>query len=166
MQNLVATVLGNRNSGKSSTWNYIFEKTVKTGTNLRRLYFSKTEYIEVFLVSGSPEERDLYVGDIIGAAKPRVILCSMQYHFNVHRTIGYFRENDYMIYCQWLNPGYHDGTTVSFFDDLGLSNQLLASGSIVSIRNGKTDLTDRCEELLSFIYGWAYYRGLILIDNG
>jgi hypothetical protein len=166
MQNLVVTVLGNRNSGKSSTWNHIFEHTVKTGSNIRRLYLSPKEYVNVFLVSGSPEERELYVGDIIASANPRIVLCSVQYRTDVHQTIQYFNDNNYLIYCQWLNPGYHDSNDTMSFDGLGLLNYITSLGGIVCVRSGKNDLTSRCEELESFIYGWAYYRDLIQIDNG
>ncbi len=77
--NLVVAVLGNRNSGKSRTWNSLFRKgrSVKTGPRMRKLFLTDTQYVEVFLVSGSPEERKLYVGDIIGDLKPRIVLCSM-----------------------------------------------------------------------------------------
>jgi len=75
--NLVIGLLGHRNSGKSSTWNELFQRTVKTGTEIRRLYLTKSKYIEVFLVSGSPEERYTYVGELIGDLKPRINLCLM-----------------------------------------------------------------------------------------
>ena len=77
---LMIGVLGNRNSGKSKTWNTLFDKkTVITGKRERQLQLSKTEWISVFLISGSPEERGAYVGDIIGNASPQIVLCSMQY---------------------------------------------------------------------------------------
>ena len=62
-ENLLISVLGNRNSGKSYTWNTLFKQTVRTGTELRRLYLTDNEYVEVFLVSGSAEERKEYVWD-------------------------------------------------------------------------------------------------------
>jgi len=166
MNNLVISVLGNRNAGKSSTWNHLFERTVKTGHNNRRLYLSPTEFVEVFLVSGSAEERDEYVGDIITTENPRIVLCSMQYHPNVQHTIRYFKDNSYMMYCQWLNPGHHDTNYNMAYDSLGLMNVILSNGGIVSIRDAKIPLVSRCDELESFIYGWAHYRNLIQIDNG
>src|SRR5258707_15273398 len=100
---VVISVLGNRNSGKSTTWNTLFQTTVRTGSNSRRLYLTPTEFVVVFLVSGSPEERDIYVGDIVGQQEPRIILCSMQYRADVTDTFDYFCQNDYSIYAQWLN---------------------------------------------------------------
>src|SRR5258706_10298933 len=95
MDNLVVAVMGHRNSGKSTTWYELFGRTVRTGTELKKLYLTNTEYIEVFLVSGSPEERETYVGDIIGTLRPRIVLCSMQYRRDVTTTIDFFFRNKY-----------------------------------------------------------------------
>jgi hypothetical protein len=59
--NLCVAVLGHRNSGKSLTWNTLFGRRVSTGRRMRRLFLTPTQYVEVFLVSGSSEERHLYV---------------------------------------------------------------------------------------------------------
>jgi len=64
MAHLAVTTLGHRNAGKSSTWNTLFRSTVRTGKYERRLYLNKAQFVPVFLVSGSPEERDEYVGDL------------------------------------------------------------------------------------------------------
>ncbi len=159
--NLVVSVLGNRNSGKSSTWNALFGQTVRTGSQIRRLYLTATEYIEVFLVSGSPEERNTYVGDIIGGHAPRIILCSMQYRTDVTQTIDYFIQHDYSIYTQWLNPGFSDAAREP--DTLSLIDYLLDRDAIVSIRDGTDPLARRVQELSDYLYGWAHSRGLILI---
>jgi hypothetical protein len=52
---LVVAVLGNRNAGKSLTWNELFGRTVRTGKDLRLLKLNAHEAVEVFLVSSSPE---------------------------------------------------------------------------------------------------------------
>jgi septin family protein len=62
---LFVGILGNRNSGKSTTWNTLFNSTVRTGKNSRTLALYGGECVEVFLISGSPEERQLYAGDIL-----------------------------------------------------------------------------------------------------
>lgn len=100
---LVISALGNRNSGKSHTWNTLFRRPVRTGRRMRRLYLSATEYVEVFLVSGSPEEKHTDVGQIVGRRKPSIILCSIQYSANATQSIDYFLQNDYSFYTQWLN---------------------------------------------------------------
>ena len=81
--NLVVSVLGNRNSGKSYTWNKLFGREVRTGKKLKRLYFNENEYVLVFLISGSPEERHKYVGDLITAKQPEIVLCSRIMSFAV-----------------------------------------------------------------------------------
>jgi len=77
----------------------------------------------------------------------------------VNVTLDYFVENGFFIFLQWLNPGYHDPG--ENFDKLGLLNQVLSVPSVVSIRNGKDNLTARVDEMREFIYGWAIYRNLV-----
>lgn len=86
MEKLLVAVLGDRNSGKSHTRNTLFGATVRTGKDERRLYFNSCEYVNVFLVSGSPEERETYVGELITAEKPKIVLCSTQYRDIVKDT--------------------------------------------------------------------------------
>ena len=164
MNKLLVSVIGKRNSGKSSTWNSLFGRTVKTGTKLKRLYLNETEYVNVFLVSGSPEERETYVGELITINNPAIVLCSMQYRVDVTQTIDYFKERDYQILTHWLNPGFNDPNELPQFDTLGIFNYLIGIDSTVGIRNGKIDLSDRVQEIKEFIYGWAKYRNLILTD--
>ena len=55
---LLIGVLGGHNSGKSHTWNELFQSggDVRTGKHPRPLVLWQGECVEVFLVSGSPEE--------------------------------------------------------------------------------------------------------------
>lgn len=76
---LFVAVMGNRNSGKSMTWNTLFGATVRTGKHARNLALYGGECCEVFLISGSPEERGEYVGDILEDNDCRIVLCSVQY---------------------------------------------------------------------------------------
>jgi hypothetical protein len=161
--NLVIGLLGHRNSGKSTTWYELFEERVRTGVNIRRLYLTQTEYVEVFLVSGSPEERETYVGNIIGQQRPRIVLCSMQYISNVTETIDFF-ENDYFLYIQWLNPGHHDQNDIAHSDYLGIANKILALDATLSVRDGKVNPRDRVQEITDFLYGWAASKNLLLTD--
>jgi hypothetical protein len=159
--NLVVAVLGNRNSGKSRTWNSLFRKgrSVKTGPRMRKLFLTDTQYVEVFLVSGSPEERKKYVGDIIGQQKPRIVLCSMQYIPGVRQTIQYFTQNAYGFYMHWLNPGYYDDGP--YADDLGLLTLIQATGGTVEVRDGKVDLAPRVREMRDYVFRWASEYGLL-----
>ena len=120
---IVIALLGNRHAGKSETWNILFGSTVRTGRHPRPLYLNRCEYVEVFLVSGSPEERGTYVGDIVTAENPRIVLCSMQYGYSVTETINYFLNTGYSMFVQWLNPGYSDPDRVD--DEFGIIEYLL-----------------------------------------
>jgi hypothetical protein len=157
--NLVVTVLGNRNSGKSHTWNTLFGSVVRTGSHMRPLNLTATQYVEVFLVSGSPEERQTYVEDIIGENKPRIVLCSMQYRQDVVQTIQYFVQNDYFLFVHWLNLGFSDPQASP--DILGLVPIILAEEALLGLRDGRINAADRVQELRDFIFGWASSRSLL-----
>jgi hypothetical protein len=163
--NLVVAVLGNRNSGKSLTWDTLFRRgrKMKTGPNLRKLFLTDTQYVEVLLVSGSPEERKLYVGDIIGQKTSRIVLCSMQYRSNVTQTIQYFLNHDYPFYVHWLNPGYND--VAAYQDYLHLLPIFTEAGGTVMQRDGKVDVTDRVQEMRALIFQWASERSLLRIGT-
>lgn len=156
---LFVAVLGNRNSGKSTTWNNLFGRTVKTGKQSRSLALRPGECVEVFLVSGSFEERNLYAGDVLEDQSSRVVLCSIQYTEDVAKTLDYVKEKGFDIYVHWLNPGYSDPG--ENWDRLGLVNRILDAPSVLAVRSGKVSPAGRVQELREFIYGWAVYRGLI-----
>jgi hypothetical protein len=155
---LLVAVLGNRNSGKSTTWNTLFGTTVRTGRNSRTLALRPAECVQIFLASGSPEERQLYVGDIVGDTDSRIVLCSLQYVSGVDTSFNYFIEAGFFIFLQWLNPGYSDPG--ENFDSLGIVNQILSVPSVVSMRNGQDNPAARVQEMREFIYGWSLYRNL------
>lgn len=160
---LFVGVLGHRNSGKSHTWNTLFGATVRTGTNSRKLLLRESESVEVFLISGSNEERNQYAGDVLEQQDARIILCSMQYVDRVSDTLQYVREKQFWTYVQWLNPGYNDSG--QYFDYLGIGSALLGFGATLTLRSGQTDSKARVNELREFIYGWALFRDLIIRDQ-
>ena len=163
MNKLVIGVIGHRNSGKSETWNVLFERKVRTGGELRKLFLFGNMYIDVFLVSGSPEERGEYVGDLITINRPHIVLCSMQYHENVDTTFQFFLENEYSMYVHWLNPGYKDSESIPYGDYLGLISFLMhQENCTVSIRDGKQDCQARVQEIKQYLYGWAKYNNLLI----
>ena len=102
---LLVAAMGHRNSGKSTTWNTLFGSEVRTGTKVRTLEVGKGEAIKVFVVSGSPEERDTYVGDLLKNQTPTIVLCSLQYRDGVWDSFSFFFEHEYQAMIQWLNPG-------------------------------------------------------------
>lgn len=151
-------VLGNQNSGKSTTWNTLFGAKVRTGKHTRTLTLHGGECVEVFLISGSPEERQKYAGDILDNQDCRIVLCSMQYTEIVRKTLDYVQEKDFDVFVQWLNPGRTD---VGENDDrLGLQSWLLGHDATVSMRDGKAKPQRRTEEIRQFIHGWAKARHL------
>jgi hypothetical protein len=155
---LFVGVLGHRNAGKSTTWNTLFGATVRTGQRPRTLTLNGGECVDVFLISGSPEERQLYAGDILKEQDCRIVLCSMQDVEGVRKTLDYVAGEDFDLLVQWLNPGYNDPGEV--YDRLGLAAWLLGHGATLSIRDGKEPPKRRTEELREFIHGWAKARGL------
>jgi hypothetical protein len=160
-QKLLVGVVGNPNSGKSYTWNILFNREVRTGQNLRRLYLDENEYIEVFLVSGSPEERGMYVDELIRVKNPKIVLCSIQYDY-YKNTIDYFISKQYFMFIQWLNPGYRDICNLD--DTLGLIDYIIFKDSLMGVKDGKIDATKRVGEIRDFIYGWSKTRKLLKSD--
>ena len=160
MDKLLIAVMGNRNSGKSHTWNELFLRTVKTGTKNRELHLNESEYVNVFLVSGSPEERGEYVEDIITVDDPRIVLCSVQYREDATETLNYFFNEGYSIYIHWLNPGFSDDPIIHY-DSHGIVPYLLSKNAMFGIRDGQKDATDRVNEVKDCIFGWAKSRNLI-----
>ena len=158
-ERLLVAVLGNRNSGKSTTWNHLFDRTVKTGEKERPLYLNRAQYSNVFLINGSPEEREKYVYEILGEIRPRIVLCSTQYREDVRETFDFFFEEGYEVFVQWLNPGYGDQKL--YEDSLSLQEYLLSKGATLQKRDGLIDPVVRVRELRQFILGWASYRNLV-----
>ena len=155
-------MLGNRNSGKSLTWNTLFGREVRRGKTPRKLEVSPQECVEVFLVSGSFEERGEYAGDILGDQDCKIVLCSVQYTDEAMSTFDYVAKNEFQIYTQWINPGYHDASRKKYFDSFGLLNQILSHGGVISMRNGQERANARVREIREFIHGWAASRQLIV----
>jgi hypothetical protein len=156
---LLVAVLGNRNSGKSTTWNRLFDATVKTGKYQRQLYLNEAQYVDAFLISGSPEERELDVGELLPEPLPQIVLCSTQYRQDVTETYDYFFRRGYDVLVQWLNPGHGDAS--EYQDNLGIRDFLLGNGATLQLRDGRADPARRVKELRQFILGWASHRDLV-----
>lgn len=159
--NLVIGLLGKNKSGRSYTWKALFKREVKTGKNLRKLYLTENEYVEVFLINGSAEERRISIEKIIKVENPRIILCSLQYTKGVLKTINYFLKQKYFLNIYWLNPGYSDEHDSPMFYNLGIINRILSMNSIVGVRNARSGVERRVQEIKDNIYGWAKYRNLL-----
>ena len=158
MSKIAVVVLGNRRSGKTTTWNTLFGRTVRTSSEVRMLRLSEEVDVPVFLVSGSPEERKQDVDEILGDVDPRVVLCSLQYADKARVTINYFVNNGYRLWVQWLNPGFGDQGPQT--DTLGFEPYLLHRGATLSIRDGQADPSSRVREIREFLLGWSSGRRL------
>jgi hypothetical protein len=159
LDRLLVGVLGLRNSGKSHTWNTLFGRTVRTGKH--NLELRPGEFAKTFLISGSPEEREIAVKNILKDQHRRIVLCSMQYIQGVEQTLDYFAKNRFLLYVQWLNPA-RGRYPVMTFDELGLTTRILAVPSLLSIRASNGHAASRVRELREFIYGWAKFHGCLL----
>jgi len=155
---LFVGVLGHRNSGKSTTWNTLFGATVRTGKINRVLSLYGGECTEVFLISGSPQERQIDASDILKNQDCHIVLCSIQYTEEVRNTLDYVFEEKFDLCVQWLNPGWNDNG--ENYDRLGLMPWLLGHGATVAMRDGKVAPAPRTEEIRQFIHGWAKAKGL------
>ncbi len=159
---LFVAVVGRRKSGKSTTWNTLFGREVRTGKEPRTLHLGGGRSAEVFLISASNEERHRYAKDVLDDVSCRIVLCSVQYVADsFENTWNYVFEESFALYAQWLNPG-HDG--IEYFDGLGLANILLQNEATVSVRDGRAGkeiLYRRVEEIRQFIDGWVSARGLV-----
>ena len=159
---LFVAVVGERNAGKSKTWNALFGHEVKTGKKPRALNVDEGLWTNVFLISGSNEEKRTYAADVLKDVDCRIVLCAVQYIEEAfRRTWNYVFDERFLIYVQWLNPGYRGEFEP---DSIGLVDRLLCRNAIVSIRDGQDEnagLHRRVEELRQFIHGWASARGLV-----
>jgi len=162
MKKLLVAVIGNRDSGKSETWKVLIDdqEIRTTQKKLKKLYFNRDEYTDVFLINGSPQERNKNVEEIIAIGyDPEIVLCSIQYTADALNTLSYFVEKNYYIYLHWLNPGYKDKKRYS--DYLNLIPTLLELESVIGQRDGKVNLVNRVEEVKNFIHDWSKRSGLL-----
>ncbi|MEI6764692.1 MAG: hypothetical protein WCM76_03560 [Bacteroidota bacterium] len=162
-EKLLVGMLGKTQSGKTHTWNTIFEKKeVKTGRNLRKLTLNeKGDSVDVFLVNRSAQKRHMDISQIITVDQPKIVLCSLQYAKEIVKTLKYFVENDYFLYIHWLNPGYNDPHDAPLFYDFDVLNYIFSADSMIGVRNGKKEPAERVREIRDFIYAWSRERGLL-----
>ena len=166
-ERLAVVALGNPQSGKSTTWNRLFDiedrgAAVKTGSYPRRLYLNPADWVEVFLVSGSPEERGVPLEDILPEVAPGVILCSVQYTEGSRTTFNYLLGAGYELYVVWLNPGFSDPGVCA--DTISLVSDLLLKGSTVWQCDARQDVSIRTQQIRQFLYGWVTVRNKLQTD--
>lgn len=163
---LAVISLGKRNSGKSSTWYEIFGRVIRTGW--KKLSFTKDEITlfvknssfeetgteideDIFIRNASFEEYGDEIIDYFSEKKlPNVIFCAVQYVEHGIQTINWFKEHDYYLYIQWLNPGYSDSCEYSDF--LEFEKQFGNYGIFIK-KTGKEKKL-RATEIKEFVFFW------------
>ncbi|WP_281217282.1 hypothetical protein [Lysinibacillus capsici] len=158
---LLIAILGNRNSGKSETWKSLFnDPNIRTAQKSERDLNLEEIYTKVFLINGSPQERDKNVEDIIQVGyNPNIVLCSIQYKRSALDTLNFFEEKGYFIYLHWLNPGFSDSG--EYQDELGIIPEILKMNSIIGKRDGKISASNRVKEIRDFLKDWSKRNALI-----
>lgn len=157
-------VLGDYHSGKTTTWNNLFGRTVRTGKHERILNIKGIE-IPVFLINGAPLERRAEIKYILPKYDPSIVLCSFLYHKNVKSNFDFFINKGYDTYVQWLNPGFDDEHDKTLFYNIGIINYLLLNNALVSVRNAKINPTSRVKDISEHILGWYLSRQEIITDD-
>ena len=166
MPKLAILVLGEAKSGKSSVWNTLFGRTVKTGKFARplkmgagikgnALLVNGYPTVDIFLISGSPEETGKPIQNTLANVQADVVLCSVQYIAHARITIDYFINGGFDVKVMWLNPGMSDSRT--YFDYAGLGQYVLAAGAELSLESG-SNCSVIAEEIREKIFGWVSYK--------
>ncbi|MEK5175520.1 hypothetical protein NST63_20190 [Heyndrickxia sp. FSL W8-0496] len=158
---LAIIVLGNRNAGKSETWKRLFNQVnIRTSSKKRKLYLNKIEYVDVFLINGSPEERGLEVDEII-KVETDILLCSVQYNKHGLKTIKKLYNCGFQIYIQWLNPGFADRN--EYNDYLYILEELKALKNLETHKRSgkKEEVINRVSDIHSYIYNMAQKNNLL-----
>jgi hypothetical protein len=161
-KNLAVVALGNKNAGKSNTWYKIFnQENMRTIPRLRQLYFNDNEYVHVFLLNGSMDERKREIDEEL--IECDILLCSVQYTEKGKKTIEYLHEQGYQLLVYWLNPGCEDNQ--QYTDYLSII-QMINSYPNSTVKQYKAikddwDTKVRSEEIIQYIYDWATKVGII-----
>ena len=149
-------LLGEPNSGKTTTWNTLFNGKTKTGIHERGLKLFHLMWEDVFLINGSPEETNIPLVDRLGVLSPRILLSSLQYIDQVQASLSYIYKNYDDIFIMWLNPGFQSELIDDTNSDVGLNlmSELITKGATVCMRDG-SKANINAQEIRAYIQGWA-----------
>lgn len=169
MSKLAICVLGEADSGKSTTWYELLGGTVRSSrVNTRSLLIGNRECVDVFLLNSSCEEFDEEIDERLPEESPRILLLAIQYS-NDHRikpadTISWLIDNRFDLYIQWLNPGCDsNGIRPAYDDYLGIVdyiNKNKNKNDVVEKWNS-SKLHARCKRIKEIINVWARPKKLI-----
>lgn len=169
---LFVVILGEPKSGKSSTWNALFERRIQKGKKILKLsdYLQTTVYIFV----SSPQEnywtKERFLKELkIANNTSNIIFCSLQTHLtgNMNRrnvvtareVLEIASKNGYDIFIQWLNPGCRSDVD----NHRGIENQIIELTEIDSVIGMKKEdainqAEIRAEKLRIMALGWILSR--------
>ena len=163
-------VIGEPDSGKSTTWYSLFwkplGKRIRSNGKPRELEITedKKTSVNVIVINRSPIEENKPIAEILEGQECEIILCSLRYEGdeNSFEYIKEFKDN-FDIHIQWLNPGYSDDG-YSDYKCLIAGYKLL--GACIYKKNGKKDenkLAERVDEIRTIIKDWASNKPGLLI---
>jgi len=165
---LAIIALGKRNAGKSNTWYEIFGRVIRSG--LKRLSLNGKKmlvsvknssfeesgdeiegYFDVFVINASNEESGYEIEDYLDVNNlPSIVFCSVQYVEDGLKTIDWFKDHEYYLYIQWINPGHHDHT--EYNDYLEFERRFHSSGTFTKC-SGK-EKAQRGMAIVQFLSQW------------
>lgn len=152
MKKLFLCIMGDRDSGKSTTWYALFGKRVQTSRRHRGLELFPGVWADVFLINGSPEETRTPLAKRLADVECRVVLCSVQYGEVGKPSFEYIFDQGYDVIVYWLNPGYRD--ELPYSDEAGMRPWLEDRGARVIQIDGNGDLPQRAETLRTTLIDW------------
>ena len=154
MNKLAVIVLGQPDSGKSTTWYKLFGggpgRIIQKSRN-KHLKLSSGEFIHVILITRSPEEDRNFWDDLKSGAQP-IILCSLQYSHEARRVLNYLIGEEFQLYVQRINPGY--GSRDAEVDHLRIWT-LVRSADGMFLEEDGNKLSARVEKIREFISKWV-----------
>ncbi|WP_336097673.1 hypothetical protein [Roseovarius sp. CH_XMU1461] len=155
MKKLFLCIMGDGDSGKSTTWYALFGKRVQTSRRHRGLELFRGVWADVFLINGSPEETRTPLAKRLADVECRVVLCSVQYGEAGKPSFEYVFNEGYEVVVYWLNPGYHSANAKDP-DTAGMVEWLKERGARVEEMSGKGNLTERVQTIKTEVKNWLF----------
>lgn len=185
---LFVAVMGEQDSGKSATWNALFNVTIDTnflrrGENVRPLKLTEFLDTDIFLFPGSIQENGWTKEEFNKEFKRlcldknvKIVLCSLQTHTNKNDTITvtapevlkFVNLHDFDIFIQWLYPGHNSRNEERKYEQTIGDDiiHLMSIESVIGISredatetgNKKQKPKERALKLKEIIYGWILSR--------
>ncbi len=170
-EKLFVVVMGEQVSGKSITWETLFDRRHRSGIHMLQL--NRYIHSRVLLFVSSPQENYWTLNAFLNTFRNRqrgenldIVLCSLQttltnnmvrrHVASAKDIIKHMDENGFDIFIQWLNPGFTSGID----NTPNITDQIMSYceiDSVIGIRNENATLTpeNRAGRLRDVILGWV-----------